>query len=129
MVVDQSSWMMSSVPQVLADFWSVPAVQSCYTAASILLMLVWVVKVQQSPFFVGGVGDMTELLNVSRNNANFLHTAPCTHGQLRLVGSNTAYEGRVEICLNRIWGTVCDDSWEDTDATVVCQQLGYLPQG
>ena len=72
---------------------------------------------------------MTELLNVSTNNANFLHTAPCTHGQLRLVGSNTAYEGRVEICLNRIWGTVCDDSWEDTDATVVCQQLGYLPQG
>ena len=59
----------------------------------------------------------------------FLHTAPCTPGQLRLVGSKNAYEGRVEICFHNAWGTVCDDSWEDTDAAVVCQQLGYLTQG
>ena len=55
-------------------------------------------------------------------------TAPCTFGQLRLAG-NIANEGRVEICLNNVWGTVCDDYWESAEATVVCRQLGYLTQG
>ena len=44
-IVDQSTWMMSSVPQVPASYWSVLADQSSLTTAAILLMLEWVVKV------------------------------------------------------------------------------------
>ena len=58
-----------------------------------------------------------------------LFAAPCTTGQLRLVGGNIPNEGRVEICMDNVWGTVCDDFWSSTDATVVCQQLGYSSQG
>ena len=47
------------------------------------------------------------------------------NGDVRLVNSTTAYEGRVEICYNGVWGSVCDSSWNDRDAAIVCQQMGF----
>ena len=53
----------------------------------------------------------------------------CDDGEIRLVNGSVAREGRVEICHNNQWGTVCDDSFGTEEVTVVCRQLGYSTFG
>ncbi|XP_046476205.1 uncharacterized protein [Neodiprion pinetum] len=45
--------------------------------------------------------------------------------ELRLSGGSNLLEGRVEVRHHGIWGTVCDDDFSDTAATVICRSLGY----
>ena len=41
------------------------------------------------------------------------------------MGGTSSLEGRVEICQNNMYSTVCDDFWDELEAKVVCAQLEY----
>jgi hypothetical protein len=60
-----------------------------------------------------------------------LPTAECTDWDLRLrdgpIGRNSS--GRLEICYNETWSTVCDGGWGMPDVSVACKQLGYSRLG
>jgi len=58
-----------------------------------------------------------------------VHLTGCTHGTVRLVGGTYSFEGRVEVCVNGLWGTVCHDSWESVDAAAACKYFGYSTYG
>ena len=49
--------------------------------------------------------------------------ANCTDGDIQLSNGGNVLEGRVEICYNRAWGTVCSRGFAETEANVICSQL------
>ena len=56
------------------------------------------------------------------------NSVPCEDRQVRLVGSSSF--GRVEVCVSQRWNTICSsDHWDNTDAGVVCKQLGFSRYG
>ena len=69
------------------------------------------------------------MIKIKKTTNNSFYYIGCTERDVRLVGGATYFEGRVEICLNNEWGTICGQMWNNTDAGVVCRQLRLSPTG
>ena len=62
---------------------------------------------------------------VIRSLHNFFHIAAnCTHGQSRLQNGMNSTSGRVEVCVDGEWHTVCDKQFDSMAAGVFCTSLG-----
>lgn len=46
---------------------------------------------------------------------------------MRLSSGGAANQGRVELNVNGLWGTVADREWDNRDGDVVCRMLGFPP--
>lgn len=59
-----------------------------------------------------------------------VYAVPCVDGDIRFVVVGT-YDlaRRIELCVNKSWGIIRSDSWDDVDASVACKQAGYSPYG
>lgn len=49
----------------------------------------------------------------------------CVNGTVRLRDGMNPLEGRLEICINNAWGTVCQDAFTSDEARIVCSNLGF----
>ena len=76
---------------------------------------------------------LTSILN-NHNHNNIIiiiYAEPigCNEGETRLADGGFSQRGRVEQCVNGVWGTVCDNKWDHTDAVTLCKTLGYPGTG
>ena len=60
---------------------------------------------------------------------NVANQSNCTDGDIQLVGGSNKYEGRIEVCVNQAWGTVCGYLYNNNVGKVVCDQIGAQTLG
>ena len=75
---------------------------------------------------------MNNLLNISILADLFVYhvgEGTCVEGEVRLLDGTSSTNGRVEVCVEGRWLSVCDNGWTNEDAEVVCTQMGLAKVG
>ena len=49
----------------------------------------------------------------------------CYDADVRVVEGERYGVGRVEVCKDNVWGTICDEEWDNLDATVACRAFRF----
>ena len=93
------------------------------------LTLIHVLQIMMPLSFVKvdfSFSNITYLFSIIDNTTQPVN---CKTGDIRLIGRTEDYEGRLEVCINHVWGTVCSIGWDDRATKVACRQLGYQEIG
>ena len=53
-------------------------------------------------------------------------TPICEDGEIQLINGMVPSEGTILICVDGVWGSVCDFGFDANAAAVVCRSLGFL---
>ena len=97
------------------------------TAVPMIVLLEWPALVSLHDSLADSCGLQ---LYISAKHVITGTTDNCIDWDIKLANGNSEEgSGRVEVCLDGHWGTVCDDGWDINDATTVCRQLGYMYNG
>ena len=71
---------------------------------------------------------MKNIYYCSVTDSSTIHSE-CFNGDIRLAAGSTPLEGRLEMCINSAWGTVCNNLFGKHDAAAACYQLGFKRAG
>ena len=84
-----------------------------------------------APLFIPGPGMFGVIIIIVQIllNATTMADVICVTGDVRLVGGSNPLEGRLEVCFFNQWGTICSGSSGQSEAGVICSQLGYARTG
>jgi deleted-in-malignant-brain-tumors protein 1 len=78
---------------------------------------------------VAGIQCEGQLLELDLIIIYFPPIELCSNGNIRISGGSSDLIGRIEVCVNRTWGSVCGQGWSDLNAAVACRQAGHSSNG